>query len=209
MGLLDTKFSRLTKLLPVFAANYAKRFLEHVYDSGFKTPLGQHLASMSKSKKYAVEFALNTLTAFFEDRLTENTKLKKFVKEVGIDIAPEISKRMFNGAREEILANAGTPEEKEAVRILLELQDEELRGLLKWLYDKPVPETAVILDQLSLMSAEQVARLMNFSAEDRERFFGIIDPRTRPKEPKRGVLGMIADDINKLNERLEKKEMKQ
>lgn len=75
MGLLDVKFARLAELLPVFAANYAKRFMERVYDSAFDTPLGQKLAAMGKSKKYAVEFGLNLLTAFFEDRLAENMKL--------------------------------------------------------------------------------------------------------------------------------------
>ncbi len=208
MGFLDAKFVRLAELLPVFAANYAKRFLEHVYDNAFDTPLGQKLAAMGKSKKYAVEFGLNLLTAFFEDRLAENTKLKKFVKEVGIDVAPEISKRMINGAKEEILAGAATDEEKELAGILLALEDKELIELLNWFYEKPAAEMMAVSGQLSLMSAEQIARLMRFSTEDREKFFGVLDPRSRPKKG-RGALGMMADDINKLNERLEKSHRKE
>ncbi len=206
MGLLDAKFARLAELLPVFAANYAKRFLEHVYDNAFDTPLGQKLAAMGKSKKYAVEFGLNLLTAFFEDRLAENTKLKKFVKEVGIDMAPEISKRMINGAREEVLASAGTAEEREMAQVLLGLEDKELIGLLNWLYEKPAAEKMSVLGQLSLMSVEQIARLMRFSVEDREKFFGVLDPKPQPKEAGQGVLGLMTDDIRKLRQRFRRKE---
>ncbi len=208
MGLLDARFARLAELLPVFAANYAKRFLEHVYDNAFQTELGRRLSAMGKSRKYAVEFGLNLLTAFFEDRLAENTKLKEFVKEVGVDIGPEISKRMINGvaeARKEILASAKTVEEGEIAQVLLELEDEELFNLLGWLYEKPAGELAMLLNRLSLMSAEQIARLMRFSVENREKFFGILNPGPRQKE-ERGILGLIADDINGLNERFRKKE---
>lgn len=208
MGLLDAKFARLTELLPVFMANYAKRFLERVYDSAFQTELGQRLAAMGKSKKYAVEFGLNLLTAFFEDRLAENSKLQKFLKEVGVDVAPEISKRLVNGVRDEIMASAKTSEEKEIAQVLLGLEDRELINLLGWLYEKPAVEVAEILGRLSLMSAEQIARLMSFSVEDRERFFGVLNPRPRPKRD-RGVLGLMADDINKLNERLEQSRRKE
>ena len=182
MGFLDAKFARLAELLPVFAANYAKRFMEHVYDEAFQTSFGQRLAAMGKSRKYTVEFALNLLSAFFEDRLAENTKLAKFVKEVGIDAAPEISKRLINGVKGEILASAKTEEEKELAQILFRLEDKELFEALNWLYEKSASEKAIILSQLSLMSAEQTARLMNFSVEDREKFFGVLNPRPRPKE---------------------------
>lgn len=208
MGLLDVKFARLAELLPVFAANYVKRFMERVYDSAFDTPLGRKLVAVGKSKKYAVEFGLNFLTAFFEERLAENTKLRKLVKEVGIDVAPEISKRMINGAREEISLSAKTAEEREIAQVLLELDDKTLFDLLNWLYEKPLPELRTTLSQLFLMSAEQVARLMRFSAEDREKFFGILNPRPRPKEG-RSIFGMMADDINQLNEKLEKSRRKE
>ncbi len=206
MGLLDTKFARLAELLPVFAANYAKRFMEHVYDNAFDTPIGQKLIAVGESKKYAVEFGLNLLTAFFEDRLAENTKLKKFVKEVGIDVAPEISKRMINGVRDEVLAGAATNEEKELAGILLALEDKELIDLLNWLYEKPVSEKTTVLKQLSLMSVEQVARLMRFSDEDRKKFFGILNPKLQLQEPRlqenqQGILSLMADDVRKLRKK--------
>lgn len=182
MGVLDAKFEKLAEFLPVVTANYAKRFLERVYDKAFQTQLGRRLADTGKPKKYAVEFGLNLLTAFFEDRLAENTALRKFVKEVGIDVAPEISKRMINGLKHEITASAKTDEEKEMAVILLALEDKDLIELLNWLSEKTTSEKTRVLDHLSLMSAEQTARLMRFSPEDREKFFGILSPGPRPEE---------------------------
>lgn len=209
MGFLDARFAYLAELLPVFTANYVKRFMERVYDTAFQTGLGQRLAAMGKPKKYAVEFGLNLLTAFFEDRLAENSKLRKFLKEVGIDVAPEISKRLVNGVRDEILASAKTSEEREIAQVLLGLEDEELIDLLNWLCEKPAAELREILGRLCLMSAEQIARLMDFSVEDREKFFSVVVPRPRPSlretsrkqsEPTFG--GVVRQDMAKAAERL-------
>jgi len=198
MAFFDGLLSKLVRIWPTFLSGIVKRLLEYVYDKGFESPLGRRT-----SKKHTVEVFLNLLNALFDDQLAENTKLKKFLKEVGIDAAPEISKRMFNGIREEILASAKTDKEKDVAQVLLGLEDKELIPLLNWLYETPASERMKISGYLSLMSAEQIARLMNFSLEDRERFFGIIDPRPRPKEG-RGILGMMTDDINTLNDRLER-----
>lgn len=208
MGFFDSLFAKLVKLWPTFVSGYFKRFMEYVYDSVFQTEIGRKLVAMGTSKKRIVEFGLNLLSSFFDDWLSENTAIKKLLKEVGIDAAPEISKRIFNGIREEILVSAKTTEGKEMAQVLLGLEDKELIPLLNWLYKTPISERMTILGYLSLMSFEQIARLMNFSIEDRERFFDIIGPRIRSEEG-RGTLGMMADDINKFNEKLEGKETSQ
>ncbi len=182
MAFSDAMFSRVSELLPVVAANYTKRWMEHVYDNAFQTPLGQKLAAMALPKRYAVEFGLNVLASFFEDRLAENTGLKKFVKEVTVDAAPEISKRMINGAREEIVASAKTLEEKEVARLLFELEDQELIELMSWLYGISLLERRRVIHLLSLLPAEQLSRLMNFSADQKEKFIQIVFPQPEKKE---------------------------
>ena len=73
--------------LAVFSAGYMKRWLEgNLYDKVFKTELGAKLKSLDEKSRYGIEFGLNLLTAFFEQKLAEDTALKKFVKEVGIDV---------------------------------------------------------------------------------------------------------------------------
>jgi len=197
-----------TEFLPVFAANYAKRSLEYLYDNAFKTPLGQRFLTLGTAKKYAVEFFLNALSSFFELRFKESTSLRKFAKELVTDAAPEVSKRLINGAKHEIEESAKTLEEKELARLLLELEDKDLLGLLNWLYGKGGLEIRTISFQLSRLSPEEIAKLMNLSVDDREKFFGLLNPRSRPKKD-RGLLGMMADDINELNERIEKSHRKE
>lgn len=170
----EERLKQLTELLPVFLANYIKRFLERAYDHAFQTELGQKLIGLSSGKKYGLEFILNALTAFFESRLAENTKLAKFAKEVGIDVAPEISKRMINGAKEEISLSAQTLQEKEVVALLLSLEDKDLVELLKWLYEKEEAEKRIFLGQLSSLSINELSRLLRLSSTEREQFLNLF-----------------------------------
>lgn len=178
----EQRLREAVELLPTFAANYVKRFLEKAYDRVFQTKTGAWLASLSPGKKYGAEFALYALTAFFDSRLAENTKLKKFVKEVGIDVAPEISKRMINGVREEVILSAVSPAEKGLADLLLSLEDKELIELLRWLYEKEASEKRNLLSLISLLSSEQITRLLGLPVEEREKFSRLLNLPEEPKE---------------------------
>lgn len=161
--------------LAVFSAGYMKRWLEgNIYDKAFKTELGVKLKSLDEKARYGIEFGLNLLTAFFEQKLAEDAALKKFVKEVGIDIGPEISKRLINNTKEQLIINAKSPEERELVSVLLELEDQALIGLLNWLYDMEATERTEILKQLSRLSFDEVVRLAQLTPEDRKRLFDLF-----------------------------------
>lgn len=199
MNPLNPRLQELQELLPTFLANYTKRFLEKGYDRAFQTGLGQKLAGLSPGKKYGIEFALYTLAAFFDSRLAGNTKLRKFAKEVGIDAAPEIAKRMINGAREEIPLSASTPEEKELAQLLLGLEDKELKEIISWLYEKDISEKMAILARLATLSTTETVRLLNLSAEEREKFFSVLKPQPQ-SEPTFG--DVLRQDMAKGAERL-------
>lgn len=179
---IEQRLREVAELLPTFAANYVKRFLERAYDGLFQTKTGAWLASLSPGKKYGTEFALYALTAFFDSRLAENTKLAKFIKEVGIDAAPEISKRMVNGVRQEVILSAVSPEEKGLADLLLSLEDKELIELLRWLYEKEASEKRNLLGLISVLSSEQITRLLGLSVEEREKFSGLLNPPEEPEE---------------------------
>ena len=58
--------------LATFSAGYLKRWLEdNLYDRIFKTELGEKLKSLNKKARYGIEFGLNLLTAFFDQKLAE------------------------------------------------------------------------------------------------------------------------------------------
>lgn len=181
----NPRLVRLAELLPVFVANYAKRFAEGAYDEAFKTRLGQGLLGMSKSKKYGIEFILNVLTAFFELRLAENPNLKKFLKEVGIDPAPEVSKRLHNGIREEIRISVRSFEEKRLAGVILELDNRDLIDLLDWLFGKRMSEKVAIAKEVSCLPAEQLTKVLRLSPKQREKFFDLLNPQEKTQREKK------------------------
>ena len=138
--------------LAIFAANYLKRWLEgNFYDRLFRTGLGQKLQGLDAKARYGIEFGLNLLTVFFDRALAEDTALKRFVKEVGLDAAPEISKRLINHAK--------NPQEQELVHALLTMDQEHLVQLLSWLYEIESGRRKKMLKEISQLSVDELVKL--------------------------------------------------
>lgn len=88
--------------IAIFAAGYAKRWMEgNFYDRVIDTKIGRRFKKMDKKAVFGIEFGLNFLTTILDQKLNDNTALKKFIKEIGMDAASEISKRLINGAKKE------------------------------------------------------------------------------------------------------------
>ena len=175
--------------LPVFLANYAKRFLETIYDRAIQTGFGQKMVALSPAKKYTLEAILYALTAFFESRLRTNSKLAKFLREVGVDMAPEISKRIINGIKQEmavIAAEATNPMEKDLLDVLLSLGDSDLSGFIRWLSQTSL-ERDKIFNQLSLLSAEQVAKILKLPDAEKDQFLKFFGPEEKERADQKSV----------------------
>lgn len=186
--------------LATFSAGYLKRWLEgNLYDRIFKTELGEKLKSLDKKARYGIEFGLNLLTAFFDQKLADDTALKKFVKEVGIDVGPEISKRLINNTKEQLINNATTQEEKELVNVLLELEDQTLIDLLNWLYDIEATERASVLKQLSRLSLDEVMRFAKLPNEERKKLLDLFKP-----PPYEKLMDKATSELKSFNEQWEK-----
>jgi hypothetical protein len=168
--------------LATFSSGYMKRWLEgNVYDKIFETELGEKVKGLDEKARYAIEFGLNLLNTFFDQKLAEDTVLKKFVKEVVEDAAPEISKRIINNTKEQLMSNAKSAKDKELVNILLELEDQTLINLLNWFYGIEPSERAKVLKQLSRLSFDEVMRVSQLEPEDRIRLFDIFQPAPSEK----------------------------
>jgi hypothetical protein len=179
--------------LAVFSSAYVKRWFEgHLYDRVFQTGLAEKLGALNKDAKYAIEFGLNLLTVFFDQRLSEDTALKRFFKEIYIDAAPELSKRLING-KEKLSKHARSPQEKELVSTLLQLEDETLVNLINWLYDIDADKRAEMLNQMRRMPLDEVVRLAKLKPESMGRLLEVLEPRTKAKG-KRALLSSEAAD---------------
>lgn len=187
--------------LATFSAGYLKRWLEgSFYDRIFKTELGEKLKSLNKKTRYGIEFGLNLLTVFFDQKLAEDTALKKFVKEVGIDVGPEISKRLINNTKEQLINNATTQEEKELVNVLLGLEDHALIELLNWLYDIEATERAKVFKHLSRLSVDEILKLAQLTPENRNRLFALFEPQTSIQK----ISDKATRELKSFNEQWEK-----
>lgn len=185
--------------LAVFSAGYMKRFLDgSFYDKIFNTEFGKKIKGLDKRIGYGIECGLNLLTAFFDQKLAEDTALKKFLKEVGVDVGPEISKRLIQNARENIINHAESPEDKELINILLELDDQALINLLNWLYRVDAKERTEIVKHLSHLSLDEITKLAQLSPENMERFFRLFQPPCSEKSTDK-----MSNKLKSLNERWE------
>lgn len=87
--------------LAVVAASYAKRWMESgVYDRLFDK-YGEKIKRLDKKAAYGIELGLNFLTGVLDQKMSEDTALKKFFKEIGMDAASELSKRLLNGLKKD------------------------------------------------------------------------------------------------------------
>jgi hypothetical protein len=90
--------------IAVFAAGYAKRWMEgHLYDRVLETKFGQKFKTLDKKAIYGFEFGLNFLTTILDQKFNDDTAIKKFIKEVGMDAASELSKRLINGIKKDMV----------------------------------------------------------------------------------------------------------
>jgi hypothetical protein len=201
----------IPKYLPDLAANYTKRFLERGYDQVFQTGFGHWLLGLSPWKKYSLEMILYVITAVLDERLPEDSSLRKYAKQVVFDTAPEISKRMINGVREDVvkvMAAAKSPQEEEFFSVILSLDDSDIASLIRWFGYTKIERNMIIV-QLARLSPEHRIKFLRLSEENREKLMEFFGPKEKeepkPSEPKdRGIFGMMADDINNLNEKFEK-----
>lgn len=195
---------KISNGLAVFSSAYLKRWLEgNFYDRIFETELAKRLKTLDKKAKYGIEFGLNLLTAFFDEKLSEDTALKRFVKEVGIDAGPEISKRLINNAKDQLSKNANSPQEKELVNVLLQLDGQTLIELLNWLYDIEASQRGEVLKQLSRLSLDEVVKVAQLTPDDMKRLFDLIRPAAKVKEKRALLSPKAVEEVKGATEKIQ------
>lgn len=158
--------------LAIFSANYLKRWLEgNLYDRFFQTDLGQKLKRLDAKAHYGIEFGLNLLAVFFDRALAGDTAMKRFVKEVGLDAAPEISKRLIN--------HATNRHEQELVHALLAMGHEQLVQLLRLLYEIEPGLRKKMLKEIEKLSMDELLKLA-LPSNEREKLMGLFVREEKP-----------------------------
>lgn len=188
--------------LLTFITGYLKRLLEgHLYDEIFETNFGELLLNLDRSKKYGVEFALNLLIAFFDQKLAHDSAFQKLINELIRDSGSEISKRIINDAKTIIRRNASSSDDT-LLQTLLQLDDDSLASLLRWLHEVNEMERELVEKRISSMSLYEIMRLSEMSTEDKQRLLDLLAKVDSSEEL--STKDTAPSTLSRFNNRLEK-----
>ncbi len=192
---LDTKDA-----LAVIFANYLKRGLEGSYDQLGQSKFGEKLKNQSQSTKYLIEAILNSLSVVVDQKVNKNSLIGKVLVDVGTDAAPELARRILDGAKEN-LKKSENSSEIELAKLLLELSNEELTRFLDLLLEKDPQEVVEVISYLSQFDSDEILRLVLLPKEaftKYTRVFGrkIVEfQKTKPKKKPKPTVEVLIEKI--------------
>lgn len=154
--------------IAVFASSYIKRFMETHYDTLMRSAPARTLLERNAATRYGIEASLYALLAYADSHWSPRTPLHRMVKGVVMDAPSEISKRLVNGFREEVLSH--TPEDLPAPaqsveQVLLNLDDETLGAMLAWLARTSTKDRARIRSLIATLSDEELQKLVSLTPD--------------------------------------------
>lgn len=117
----------------VSSASYVKRRLEQHYDTPMRSEATRKLMEASPPVRYGLEAGMNALIAYVDQHCSTSTPLRTLIREVAVDAPAELSRRLTNEFREEVLAAAANEKSKRDMGVehtLLLLDDETLGDML-------------------------------------------------------------------------------
>ena len=196
---------KLLNGLAIFASGYVKRWMEGNYDALMRTAAARRLMECGKPNRYGIEAALNALFAYADQNWSHDTPLRRLLREVALDAPSEISKRLVNGFRDEVLSGVreNPPEHtKSFEQALLQLDDATLGALLSWLARTTPTDRARLRSLVGTLSDEELGKLARLSPADLEALMG--SPPPTDKHPSR-IAGAIKDELEQAHRRVDER----
>jgi hypothetical protein len=157
----------------VFSSCYIKRWLEGRYDQLGDLPAVAKLKALSTGTKLGIEAILYTLTAYAEQKLTDQSPLGLMAKTVLMDAAPEIASRLMTDVRADLTGattgEVALDEPRQAVASkLLALQNKELLGILVSMEEMDDATRGKFLSFAASSSGEELAKFSALTQEQRK-----------------------------------------
>jgi len=160
--------------MPTLASMYAKRILEKYYDKLSATEIFTRLKNMNDGEKHIVEFMLYILSSFLDQKMDENTAVKKFLREIGIDAPPEVAKRIMNHDNS---AKKLAPEKSSLLGLFLGLgiKDDELMEIADWLSGLEKSQREKALNILGSLTQEDLKRISQMNPDKKREILKLIE----------------------------------
>jgi len=157
----------------VFGSCYIKRWLEGRYDQLMDLPAVAKLKALSTGTKFGIEAILYALTAFAEQRFSDQSPLGLMAKTVLMDAAPEIASRLMKDARTD-LTTASSPgsgfgqSEQSVASKLLAMENGALLGILTSIEDMDDATRARFLSFAANATKEELTKFGTLTEEQRD-----------------------------------------
>ena len=196
----------LNQILPSVGAMYTKRLLEKHYDALAETTIGQKIRQLSPWTKGALELLTYVVSALAELKLKDGTPLARYLKDVGVDFAPEMSKRMINGAkaREVLTTLPISPGQRPLIETLLGIEDDgQLSDLIAWIFGQGEERWSAvknILSKLSKLPGENLGRFNQLDSDTKEKIVAIF--ASHPPASLVAEIGETRQRIQSLTEKI-------
>jgi hypothetical protein len=188
--------------LSTFLTGYAKRWMEGRYDDLMRSQAARPLLELGSGARYGVEAGLYLLLAFIDAKWKASTPFQMFLKEVIKDAPPEIGKRLVNGFREQVVNGEFGPEDSKMLpmqQALLDLDNDSLRGFLKWYAESNDVDRAKVLEAISTIPPERLAE-PGFAPGIPSALASTVAPK--PGKPAKPLAASIVADLNQARARL-------
>jgi len=164
-----------------FGSSYVKRWLEHHYDSLMASKVARPMMEAGPVTRYGIEATLYALTAYADAQWTPQSMMGKLIKEVARDAPSEISRRMVNGFREQVIASRSTGQARQVEEALLQMDDDALGPLLVWLARIGPEERAKVREMFAGLSDEEIEDVVSRSPEELAALMSKFEPP--PQQP--------------------------
>ena len=190
----------------VFASGYVKRWLEQHYDALMRTAPARKLMETSAPTRYGIEASMYALLAYVDQHWSTRTPMRTLLRDVAIDAPAELSKRLVNGFREEVLAAAAKEKSEQTrgvERALLQLDDATLGPLLAWLARTTPEERATIRALLATLSDEELRKVARLEPQDLAALLSSSQSEKSPppEKPPSRLAQAIRDELKQAHQR--------
>jgi hypothetical protein len=169
--------------LALFISNYLKRMLEESYNQFGKSKICQMLKSQNSAVKYAIEAMLYSLSVFLNQEVSQNSVFKRVLVEIGTDAAPELAKRIINGAKQQLQETNAPTEDKKLAAKILDLDPASLQRFLQDFISMEPVERGRVAKQISGLDKAKLEKLIRLPLETLKQFAQMINEVESPAPP--------------------------
>lgn len=187
--------------------DYGRRLMEEVYDKMVESKVFESIRNKPEPLKYAIEALLYSVSAVLGQKFPQKNMFQKTFAGIANDAAPELAKRIINGAKKRVADNEiSNPKVSRLAALVLELTDEPLNKFLDSLLTLDPEKRQTVLAYISSFDPEEALRLILLPEGVLTKHAEIFGRKEKLKEPK--IEAGKSNTVEELTQRIRAKRLK-